>query len=100
MTLATRSGPLPNRCRATVRWRWRDASADADAEILEHHRTGAYNGPAEGLNLAVKKVKRCVHGFRRFEHYRLRVLLHAGVVTWPQRPSPPRIRTRSPHSNA
>ena len=27
--------------------------------------------------------------FRTFEHYRLRVLLHAGGVTWPQRPSPP-----------
>ena len=34
------------------------------------------------------------HGFRRFDHYRLRVLLHTGGVTWPERPSPPRIRTR------
>jgi hypothetical protein len=34
-----------------------------------------------GLNLCVKKVKRCGHGFRSFEHYRLRVLLHAGGVT-------------------
>jgi transposase len=70
------------------------------AEILEHHRTGASNGPTEGLNLCVKKVKRCGHGFRRFEHYRLRVLLHAGGVTWPRRPSPVRIRTRSPYSDA
>jgi transposase len=70
------------------------------AEILAHHRTGASNGPTEGLNLCVKKVKRCGHGFKRFEHYRLRVLLHAGGVTWPSRPCPPRIRTRSPHSNA
>jgi hypothetical protein len=72
-------------------------------EILEHHRAGASNGPTEGLNLlCVKKVKRCGHGFRRFEHYRLRVLLHAGGVTWPRRPSPPRIRirTRSPYSDA
>lgn len=69
-------------------------------EILEHHRTGASNGPTEGLNLCVKKVKRCGHGFRSFEHYRLRVLLHAGGVTWPKRPSPPRIRTRSPQSVA
>jgi hypothetical protein len=73
--------------------RWRD-------EILAYHRTGASNGPTEGLNLLVKKVKRCGHGFRTFEHYRLRVLLHAGGVTWPTRPSPPRIRTRTPHSNA
>ncbi len=69
-------------------------------EILARHTTGASNGPTEGLNLCVKKVKRCGHGFRSFEHYRLRVLLHAGGVTWPRRPHPPRIRTRSPHSIA
>jgi transposase len=69
---------------------WRD-------EILAHHATGASNGPTEGLNLLVKKVKRCGHGFRTFEHYRLRVLLHTGGITWPSRPSPPRIRTRAPH---
>jgi len=45
-------------------------------------------------------VKRCGHGFRSFENYRLRVLLHAGGVTWPRRPCPPRIRTRTPHSDA
>ena len=73
--------------------RWR-------SEILNHHRTGASNGPTEGLNLCVKKVKRAGRGFTCFEHYRLRVLLHAGGVTWPRRPSPPRIRTHSPHSNA
>lgn len=73
--------------------RWR-------TEILNHHRTGASNGPTEGLNLCVKKVKRAGRGFKCFKHYRLRVLLHAGGVTWPQRPRPPRIRTRSPQSNA
>jgi transposase len=66
-------------------------------EILARHDTGASNGPTEGLNLCVKKVKRCGHGFRSFEHYRLRVLLHAGGVAWPSRPRPRRIRTRSPH---
>ena len=70
------------------------------SEILAHHDTGASNGPTEGLNLCVKKVKRCGHGFRNFEHYRLRVLLHTGGITWPNRPSPPRIHTRAPHSNA
>ena len=70
------------------------------SEVLAHHATGASNGPTEGLNLCVKRVKRCGHGFKRFEHYRLRVLLHAGGVTWPSRPRPPRIRIRSPHSNA
>jgi transposase len=73
------------------------------AEILAHHETGASNGPTEGLNLCVKKVKRCGHGFTSFEHYRLRVLLHAGGITWPTRPTPPRIRThtrRRPYSDA
>jgi len=69
-------------------------------EIVAHHATGASNGPTEGLNLLVKKVKRCGHGFTNFENYRLRVLLHAGGVTWPTRPSPPRIRTRTPYSDA
>ncbi|MGD0085069.1 MAG: transposase [Acidimicrobiales bacterium] len=73
--------------------RWR-------SEILAHHETGASNGPTEGLNLCVKKVKRAGHGFASFDHYRLRVLLHAGGVTWPSRPKPPRIRSRSPHSDA
>ena len=72
--------------------RWR-------TEILAHHATGASNGPTEGLNLLVKKIKRCGHGFRRFDNYRLRVLLHAGGVNW-QTPHAARLRTRSPHSIA
>jgi len=70
------------------------------SEILAHHDTGASNGPTEGLNLLVKKVKRCGHGFRNFDNYRLRVLLHTGGVTWPSHPHPPRVRERSPHSDA
>jgi transposase len=73
--------------------RWRN-------EILNHHLTGASNGPTEGLNLCVKKVKRCGHGFKSFENYRLRVLLYTGGVSWPKRSSPPRIRTHNPHLNA
>lgn len=70
--------------------RWR-------TEILNHHHTGASNGPTEGLNLLIKKVKRAGHGFRSFANYRLRILLHTGGVNWPaQRPPAPRIRTRSP----
>jgi transposase len=43
-------------------YRWR-------TEILNHHRTGASNGPTEGLNLCVKKVKRAGRGFTCFDHY-------------------------------
>lgn len=54
----------------------------------------------EGLNLHVKRVKRCRHRIRSFENYRLRGLLHVGGVTRPTRPRPPRIRIRSPLSVA
>lgn len=73
--------------------RWR-------TEILAHHTTGASNGPTEGLNLLVKEVKRCGRGFENFEHYRLRVLLRAGKPTWPNRPTPPILRTGRPHAHA
>ena len=74
--------------------RWRD-------QILARHRTGASIGPTEGLNLLVKKVKRAGHGFRSFANYRLRILLHAGGVSWDSiSPPTPRIRGRAPHSNA
>jgi len=70
------------------------------SEILNHHQTGASNGPTEALNLNVKRIKRCGRGFRNFDNYRLRVLLHTGGVNWPQtRPPTPRLRTRTPHSN-
>jgi transposase len=64
-------------------------------EILNHHRTGASNGPTEGMNLCIKKVKRAGHGYRCFDHYRLRVLLHAGGCNWDRYTTPARpIRTR------
>jgi len=55
--------------------RWRD-------HILAWHATGASNGPAEAVNLLIKKIKRVGHGFRRFANYRLRVLLYTGGVNW------------------
>ena len=70
--------------------RWRE-------EILNHHRTGASNGPTEGTNFCAKQVKRAGRGFTNFEHYRLRVLLHAGGVTWPTTICPPRATSTRPH---
>jgi transposase len=55
--------------------RWRN-------QILAWHTTGASNGPAEALNLLIKKIKRVGHGFRRFANYRLRVLLYTGACDW------------------
>jgi hypothetical protein len=37
------------------------------------------NGPIEAINLRIKKIKRIGHGFRNFDNYRLRLLLHCGV---------------------
>jgi transposase len=49
-------------------------------EILAWHLTaGCSNGPTEAVNLLIKQVKRVGHGFRNFENYRLRLLLHLGV---------------------
>jgi transposase len=70
--------------------RWRE-------EILNHHRTGASNGPTEGQNFCAKQVKRAGRGFTRFSHYKLRVLLYAGGVTWPRPILAPRITSARPH---
>jgi Transposase len=37
------------------------------------------DGPAEAINLLIKKIKRVGHGFRDFDNYRLRLLLYCGV---------------------
>ena len=54
----------------------------------------ASNGPTEAVNLLVEKIRRIGHGYRRFDHYRLRLLLHCGIE-WPNL-LPPRIRRRRP----
>src|SRR5665213_145061 len=68
--------------------RWR-------SQILAHHATGASNGPTEAMNLLVKKIKRCGHGFKSFSNYRLRVLLHCGGIKWNAHPATT-MRARSP----
>ena len=66
-----------------------------EAEVLAFHTTGGCsNGPTEAVNLLIKKVKRVGHGFRNFDNYRLRLLLHCGV-TW-QVAQTARLRGRSP----
>jgi transposase len=64
-----------------------------EAEILAFHTAdGCSNGPTEAVNLLIKKVKRVGHGFRNFDNYRLRLLLHCGV-RW-QTHQTARLRTR------
>ena len=69
--------------------RWRE-------EILNHHRTDASNGPTEGPNFCAKLVKRAGRGITNFKHYRLRVLLYAGGVSWPTTIEAPRISSTRP----
>jgi transposase len=66
-----------------------------EAEVLAFHATGGCsNGPTEAVNLLIKKVKRVGYGFRNFDNYRLRLLLHCGI-TW-QTHRTVRLRGRSP----
>lgn len=64
-------------------------------ELLAYFDTGGVsNGPTEAINALIKKVKRVGHGFRNFENYRLRLLLHCGV-DWHTHTATP-IRGRLP----
>lgn len=91
-------------------YRWLVYCADADipelsrlARTLDSWRTellayfdtgGVSNGPTEAINLLIKKIKRVGHGFRNFDNYRLRLLLHCGVDWNTVRATP--IRGRLP----
>ena len=50
--------------------------------ILASHSTGASNGPTEGLNSIIKKIKRVAAGFTNFAHNRTRILLAIGGCDW------------------
>jgi transposase len=57
------------------------------AQILAYFDTGGVsNGGTEAINLIIEKTRRLAHGFRTFEHYRLRILLAAsGTRTYPRK---------------
>ena len=52
------------------------------------------NGPTENLNLKIKNTKRIARGYRKFAHYRLRLLLNHGRIREDQPLT--RIRTCRP----
>lgn len=61
--------PVPRLGRSSGQWR---------EEILAYFTTGGVNnGGTEAINLIIEKTRRLAHGFRNFEHYRLRILLAA-----------------------
>jgi transposase len=48
------------------------------AQILAYFDThGVSNGGTEAINLIIEKVRQLAHGFKDFDHYRLRILLAA-----------------------
>jgi len=48
------------------------------AQVLAYFDTeGVSNGGTEAINLIIEKVRRLAHGFRNFDHYRLRIMLAA-----------------------
>jgi len=59
--------------RTIVRW---------NQQISAWHRARVSNGPTEAINNLIKRVQRVAFGFRRFAHYRIRALLHAGRPNW------------------
>ena len=61
--------------------------------------TGVSNGGTEAINLIIEKVRRLAHGFRDFEHYRLRILLAApGQRRYRRTPEPRLIPKRFPNA--
>jgi hypothetical protein len=70
---------------------WREA-------ILAWHTTGYTNGPVEGLNSLIKKLKRVAAGFRSFANYRLRILLACGGCNWTLLGTPPRLKREAPQN--
>lgn len=47
-------------------------------QVLAYFDTsGVSNGGTEAINLIIEKTRRLAHGFRDFDHYRLRILLAA-----------------------
>ncbi|GAB3062458.1 hypothetical protein GCM10027053_26150 [Intrasporangium mesophilum] len=53
------------------------------------------NGGTEAINLIIEKTRRLAHGFRTFDHYRLRILLVASG-TRPYRRAPTHALFRRP----
>lgn len=51
-------------------------------QIVAWHEARTSNGPTEAINNLIKRIKRVGFGFRRFAHYRIRVLLYAGRPNW------------------
>lgn len=50
--------------------------------ICAWHEAKVSNGPTEGMNNLLKRIKRVAFGFTNFENFRVRALLYAGRPNW------------------
>jgi transposase len=66
-----RSSPFEVRRLATTLRNW-------FTQIVAWHEAKVSNGPTEGMNNLLKRVKRVAFGFTNFENFRIRALLYAG----------------------
>jgi transposase len=66
-----KSAPLEVRRLARTLRNWFDG-------IVAWHQARVSNGPTEGMNNLLKRVKRVAFGFTNFENFRIRALLYAG----------------------
>ena len=73
--LQDESCPIEVRSLGRTLERWHD-------QIVAWHHARVTNGPTEAMNNLIKRIKRIGFGFRRFAHYRIRVLLYAGKPNW------------------
>jgi Transposase len=66
------------------------------AQILPYFDTsGVSNGGTEAINLIIEKVRRLAHGFKDFDHYRLRIMLAADGRR-PTASDPPMLKSEDP----
>ena len=73
--LQDESCPIEVRSLGRTLLRWKD-------QIAAWHRAHVTNGPTEGANNLIKRIKRVAFGFTNFRNYRVRVLLYAGKPNW------------------
>jgi transposase len=66
-----KSAPMEVRRLARTLRNWFDS-------IVAWHEARVSNGPTEGMNNLIKRVKRVAFGFTNFENFRIRALLYAG----------------------
>lgn len=73
--LQDQSCPIEVRALGRTIRRWLD-------HIVAWHEALVTNGPTEAINNLIKRIKRIGFGFRKFTHYRIRVLLYTGRPNW------------------